>query len=937
MSLYNKIIDRQKLAEAWKRVRSNKPAAGIDEVTWMEFDAGSSEELKSLYAELSEHRYVCKPVKVVMLYKDEKERQIALYSMRDKVVQQSLAQEIGKVFRNTYSDRAFAYRENKSALNAINEIEAKIKEGKCTWVLKVDIHHFFDSILWDKLSTILRNRIAENDVLELIREECQAPSVDREGNLVKKTVGIYQGSSISPILSNIYLSEFDQWVSGQDVFYVRFSDDMLILGNDHEKLKNLFEQIQTRLEAMGLSLSEKKTELKLLSEGVEFLGYGFDDNGKRITAKAENRLTSRLETAWLLHKNKSTGERLAKLAEILNGWEQYFRGSRTIGDILEYTAVVFMVRNKSELKELAEKRPLYENIYPDIAEYLVEIWGEVERPDLVLLENEQCFGFYEEDSWKKICENKENLDILLSAYRELRKAENEENYTELMQIYADCHAFTCATKVSEKIALLKAGKTRVTVGTESYAKKSERISFTEREVEKFAELFTGREDAYAVIDYDGYRKLVQPQLQPLTRMIVESHLAGNFIAATYVQRPNATVRFLVIDIDVSKKVLLECAYDCEKLEPYIRKAASAAAEIGDWFRKRGVRVRFEFSGFRGYHVWIFFDNWIPTYHVNNLTDILEREFADTFGNEISIEFFPNKMRIKPDKPGQCIKLPCGVRNGSGNRSVLLLDDFSETADLEKWIDDTSKYPLTVLKKIIAAESKTPEKESKREIDTDLSCFGELAPNINVILKNCNLLRYLCRKAHDSGYLTHFERLSILYVFGHVGEEGKRFIHQVMSCTLNYKYNTTEKFIRKCPEKPISCVKLRDQYKRVTAEFGCSCYFKRGDKCYPSPVLHAITSSKTEAEEVTLPISETLSKDKSIQISEELNIHKKAQSLAVRIVELKKQKRGLDNSIRKVEKELERLFDEAGVDELELEMGMLVRRKRENGYEWVIEI
>ena len=196
MSLYNKIIDRQKLAEAWKRVRSNKPAAGIDEVTWMEFDAGSSEELKSLYAELSEHRYVCKPVKVVMLYKDEKERQIALYSMRDKVVQQSLAQEIGKVFRNTYSDRAFAYRENKSALNAINEIEAKIKEGKCTWVLKVDIHHFFDSILWDKLSTILRNRIAENDVLELIREECQAPSVDREGNLVKKTVGIYQGSSI---------------------------------------------------------------------------------------------------------------------------------------------------------------------------------------------------------------------------------------------------------------------------------------------------------------------------------------------------------------------------------------------------------------------------------------------------------------------------------------------------------------------------------------------------------------------------------------------------------------------------------------------------------------------------------------------------------------------------------------------------------------------
>ena len=203
MSLYNKVIDRQKLAEAWKRVRVNKPAAGIDEVTWTEFDAGSSEELKALYAELSEHRYVCKPVKIVTLYKDAKERQVALYSMRDKVVQQSLAQEIGKIFRNTYSDRAFAYQENKSALNAINEIEAEIKKGKYTWVLKVDIQHFFDSILWDRLSGMLRRRIPEKDVLQLIREECQAPSVDKEGNLVKKTVGIYQGSSISPVLSNI--------------------------------------------------------------------------------------------------------------------------------------------------------------------------------------------------------------------------------------------------------------------------------------------------------------------------------------------------------------------------------------------------------------------------------------------------------------------------------------------------------------------------------------------------------------------------------------------------------------------------------------------------------------------------------------------------------------------------------------------------------------
>lgn len=177
----------------------------------------------------------------------------------------------------------------------------------------------------------------------------------------------------------------------------------------------------------------------------------------------------------------------------------------------------------------------------------------------------------------------------------------------------------------------------------------------------------------------------------------------------------------------------------------------------------------------------------------------------------------------------------------------------------------------------------------------------------------------------------------MYVFGHVGDDGKRFVHQVMSYTINYKYNVTEKFIRKCPEKPISCMKLRNQYKSVTAEIGCSCIFRRNDKCYPSPVLHAISSSSEDNNVVTIPTSRTLTEEKSKDVADEMNIHKRAQALATRILELKKQRRGIDSSVRKVEKELERLFDEENIESLELEMGLLVRRKKENGYEWLIEI
>ena len=115
------------------------------------------------------------------------------------------------------------------------------------------------------------------------------------------------------------------------------------------------------------------------------------------------------------------------------------------------------------------------------------------------------------------------------------------------------------------------------------------------------------------------------------------------------------------------------------------------------------------------------------------------------------------------------------------------------------------------------------------------------------------------------------------------------IYAVMGFTLNYQYNTTQKFIMKLPGKPVSCVKLREQYKLITAEYGCSCNFKRTKNCYPSPVLHAIKNSDNEQSEITVPMSRTLSKAKEEKVYEEINIHKQTEKLALKIVELKKQK------------------------------------------------
>lgn len=351
----------------------------------------------------------------------------------------------------------------------------------------------------------------------------------------------------------------------------------------------------------------------------------------------------------------------------------------------------------------------------------------------------------------------------------------------------------------------------------------------------------------------------------------------------------------------------------------------------------GLKGYAEDTGFRGYHVWVFFTEWIPVRYLNQFTDCVQKELKEK-DNDIVMEIFPNNARIRQGKCGQKIKLPLGIHIRTGNRSFFIDEQFSPVSDYKEFFSGTAKYSLAAIRRILGMYAlEVKEKAEPKEVDRNLERFGPLPESVKIVLEKCSLMRYLCQKAATTGYLSHFERMSVLYVFGHMGDEGKEFVHTVMGFTLNYQYDTTQKFIMKLPEKPVSCVKLREQYKLITAEFGCSCNFKRTKNCYPSPVLHAIKNSGEDQSDITVPMSRTVTRAKEEKVYEEINIHKQTEKLAQRIVDLKKQKRGLDKSIYKTETELQKIFDNAGIDCLEIEMGMLVRRKTEAGYEWLIEL
>lgn len=943
MSFYSKIIDLQKLNMAWDRVRKNKPACGVDQITWEMFEENKKTELKQLNLSLANHDYTVMPVKMVTLYKGEKLRQVALYCMRDKVVQQSMAGELVKLYDNTFSDCVYAYRPGKSALTALEKISEKIQTDGFGWALRLDIEHFFDTIAIDHMITLLRRQIREEDTLELIRAICNAPSISDTGELMKKRVGIYQGSAIAPVLSNVVLSEFDRDMEEVSGFYIRYSDDMIILGKERQELERILDRAVLLLEKSGLSVNRSKTTIVSVEEGFDFLGYHFDQKGKAIPARAEAGLAERLEDLWLNGKKESCQNKLKKGAEILGGWEQYFREEREIASCYEFAVIAYMTQNKEvNLTALEERRKKIGNSNHEICMYLYQFWQKAGHRKMMLYEMEDFQEIASLDQDIEI--NAVSLQELLDLYKKLMAEATEEVLVNIMQIYSDAGAFNKAAAYMDRIARLQTDFERrrkpVIDNPADRAegeRESEAVRLTKAQIRGYMENFVGREDTYVVQELErSGRQRYEQVLEPLTEEVLQRHFKGECTVGTYVQRTNHTAHFMVIDIDISKRILLEAEGEEDKLFPYLQETAAYAGRVQEELKKLGIGGWIEESGYRGYHIWILFTEWIAVRYLTMLQDVIEDRLGKV-PDTVTMEFFPDRSRAKKGKAGQAIKLPYGYHAKTGRKCVFLDEDFRPVADPGSFILHMGKYTNIAVKKILNTASPKHIALKENTVDEDISAFGSLSENVALVLRRCTLMRYLSQKARTTGYLSHFERLSVLYVFGHMGEEGTAFVHKVMEFTLNYQYAVTERFIAKCPAKPVSCLKLRDQYQKVTAEYGCNCNFNRTKDCYPSPVLHAIKAGESLNATITVPTSRMLSKEKENKVFEELNIGKRVQGITAKILEMKKQKRGIDKNIDKLEQELERIFDENGIDCIEVEFGMLVRRKKQQGYEWVVEI
>lgn len=273
-SLIDKVYHPTNLETAWKKVKANGGAGGIDGVYMDEFEKTAPEELKCLHERLKNGIYEPLPVKRVYIPKRGKageKRPLGIPAIKDRVCQQALKNRMEPIFEKTFNDCSFGYRTGRSPHDAMRKIWREIQQGN-EWIVDGDLRDYFGTVDHEKLIDMVAEQISDGKILELIRKMLKTGYIENDRRYETET-GTPQGSVISPLLSNIYLTPFDNAMTRKGFRLTRFADDWLIVCQNREEAEEALKTAKEELEKLGLTLHPNKTRITNIKWGFEFLGY----------------------------------------------------------------------------------------------------------------------------------------------------------------------------------------------------------------------------------------------------------------------------------------------------------------------------------------------------------------------------------------------------------------------------------------------------------------------------------------------------------------------------------------------------------------------------------------------------------------------------------------------------------------------------------------
>tara|TARA_R110000772_G_scaffold263020_1_gene382524 strand:- start:1151 stop:2446 length:1296 start_codon:yes stop_codon:yes gene_type:complete len=318
------ILKPSNILEAWKRVRANKGAAGIDGMTIDDFPTWAKDgNWKRIMSELRLGQYQPSPVRRVEIDKpDGGKRQLGIPTIVDRVIQQAIAQVLTPIFDPTFSDNSFGFRPNRNGQQAVKQVQSIIKTGR-RFAVDVDLSKFFDRVNHDLLMTHLGYKVKDKRLLKLIKRYLRAGVIDNQFYSESRE-GVPQGGPLSPLLANIMLDPLDKELEKRGHHFARYADDFTILVKSPRAGERVLSSISRFLNnRLKLTVNTVKSHVVKTSES-KFLGFTF--KAGRIQWHPKTLLKFKQQVRRLTNRNwgVSMHYQLFKISQYLRGWINYF-------------------------------------------------------------------------------------------------------------------------------------------------------------------------------------------------------------------------------------------------------------------------------------------------------------------------------------------------------------------------------------------------------------------------------------------------------------------------------------------------------------------------------------------------------------------------------------------------------------------------------------
>lgn len=330
--LLDKILDRNNLNQAFKLVKRNKGAAGVDGMTVQELGAYMALNKEEIISQVRQRTYQPQPVLRVEIPKPNGGvRLLGIPTVKDRVIQQAIAQVLTPIFDRKFSEYSYGFRPNRYAEMAILQALEFLNEGN-DWIVDIDLERFFDTVNHDRLMNLVSRTVQDGDVISLIRKFLvSGVQIDEE---YKETViGTPQGGNLSPLLSNIMLNELDRELENRGLRFVRYADDCIIMVKSEMAAKRVMRSVTKFIEEkLGLLVNTTKTKVTRPNDPtMKFLGFGFFKDYQNDLYKAKPHQKSvesfKFKLKQLTRKNwgVDTKYQVERINQVIRGWINYFK------------------------------------------------------------------------------------------------------------------------------------------------------------------------------------------------------------------------------------------------------------------------------------------------------------------------------------------------------------------------------------------------------------------------------------------------------------------------------------------------------------------------------------------------------------------------------------------------------------------------------------